>query len=186
LQQLNKHALKDNRFTVVGQSTKGGAHPMTGFPLMDAGTREINNDYFLWTPDRNSENVYTHTNWEDGPKAEGKKPGVQPDFEISKNQDALQVAIESIQRKAELQSSVGNRSSTAFMISLSNFGSTVTAPPEPSYALSKQQNILPSENTAQSNNASSSIEEKSDQSTTNPAKSPFKNLSGTPRFNKGD
>jgi hypothetical protein len=208
LQQLNKYALKDNRFTVVGQSTKGGAHPMTGFPLMDANSREINSDYFLWTPDRKSENVYTHTNWEDGPKAEGKKPGVQPDFDISRNQDALQVAIESIQRKDELQSSISNRSSTALIMRLHNFVPAVLAPVQ-SYPLGKQNNLSATEDIASSNNTSpaprdekldhsvhpdksETVKEMKDQqnshqqSVTSTAKSPFKNLSGTPRFTRGD
>lgn len=109
LQQLNKHVLKDDRFVIMGQTTRGGAHAMTGFPLMDSESKEINSDYFLWVPTRVTINPYTHTNWEDGPKKEGKKPGVQPDVEIPKNQDALKIAVRHYEKsisKKSLQSTV--------------------------------------------------------------------------------
>lgn len=103
LQQINQRALQDNRIQVVGQKTTGGAHPMTGFPLTSPdsdATQEIsqrvNPDYFLWVPDRTSVNPYTGTNWEDGPKKTGVKPGVKPDIEIPVSQNMLSVTVESL------------------------------------------------------------------------------------------
>jgi C-terminal processing protease CtpA/Prc len=107
IQQLNKHALRDNRCIVIGQTTKGGAHPMAGFPLLDPATNEINSEYFLWVPTRNAVNPYTKTNWEDGPKKEGQKPGVVPDIELPEKKNALEVAvarISSLTRTEELSS----------------------------------------------------------------------------------
>ena len=88
LQQLNAHVLKDDRFTIIGKATTGGAHAMTGFPLMDPDSGAINDDYFLWVPTRTTVNPFTHTNWEDGPKK-----GVQPNVEVDDDQDALALAI---------------------------------------------------------------------------------------------
>jgi C-terminal processing protease CtpA/Prc len=93
LAQINAHVLKDGRFTVVGQTTKGGAHAMAGCPLMDSTTGAINDEYFLWVPNRTTINPYTHTNWEDGPKMAGELPGVRPNVAIEDGQDALEVAL---------------------------------------------------------------------------------------------
>ncbi len=93
LQQLNHHVLRDNRCLIVGQTTKGGAHPMTGFPLLDPVADKINSDYFIWVPTRNAVNPYSLTNWEDGPKKAGKKPGVVPHVVLNENQNALTFAI---------------------------------------------------------------------------------------------
>jgi len=93
LQQINAHALGDGRFTIVGQTTKGGAHAMTGFPLMDANTGAVNDEYFLWVPTRTTINPYTHTNWEDGPKKGGERPGVQPDIAVKDDQNSLEIAL---------------------------------------------------------------------------------------------
>ena len=88
LQQINAHVLKDDRFTIIGQASAGGAHAMTGFPLMDPDSGAINDDYFLWVPTRTTVNPFTSTNWEDGPKK-----GVQPTIEIDGEDDALAIAI---------------------------------------------------------------------------------------------
>lgn len=106
LQQLNKHILKDDRFCIVGQATRGGAHAMTGFPLMDSNSRQINSDYFLWVPTRVTRNPYTQTNWEDG-----SKKGVQPDIPLPKDRDALAVATGEVFAPSALE--VGSKSSTA-------------------------------------------------------------------------
>ena len=100
LQQINAHALRDGRFTVIGQTTQGGAHPMGSFPLMDL-SGGVDDDYFLWVPTKTARNPYTGTNWEDGPKADGNKPGVRPNITIEADQDALEMAlkIESIRPK---------------------------------------------------------------------------------------
>ena len=106
LQQINVHALHDDRILIVGKitadgkTTAGGAHPMTGFPLALPGSdiaqeisQRINPDYFLWVPDRTAVNPYTGTNWEDGPKKAGEKPGVKPDVEIPLEQNALTATL---------------------------------------------------------------------------------------------
>lgn len=99
LQQINRHALQKDRIQVVGQTTKGGAHPMTGFPLTLASdatqalSQRVNPDYFLWVPDRTAVNPYTGTNWEDGPKKAGEEPGVKPDVEIPTDQNTLTVTL---------------------------------------------------------------------------------------------
>ena len=100
LQQINRHSLQDDRIQVVGQKTKGGAHPMTGFPLTSSGSdvtqdisQRVNPDYFLWVPDRTAVNPYTGTNWEDGPKKAGQEPGVKPDVEIPTDQSTLTVTL---------------------------------------------------------------------------------------------
>ena len=104
LAQINAHVLKDSRFTVVGQTTKGGAHAMAGCPLMDSTTGAINDEFFLWVPNRTTINPYTHTNWEDGPKMAGELPGVRPNIAIEDGQDALEVAlrIDSMRSRATL------------------------------------------------------------------------------------
>ena len=100
LQQINRHTLQDDRIQVVGQKTKGGAHPMTGFPLTSPGSdatqdisQRVNPDYFLWVPDRTAVNPYTGTNWEDGPKKAGQEPGVKPDVEIPIDQNTLTATL---------------------------------------------------------------------------------------------
>ncbi|MBA2651443.1 MAG: hypothetical protein H0U73_04140 [Tatlockia sp.] len=95
LQQFNKTLdEKEKRFVVMGQSTKGGAHPMSAFPLMDQQTKEINDKLVLLVPYETSINPISGTNWEDGPTLEGREPGVQPDIEIPKDQNALKAAVE--------------------------------------------------------------------------------------------
>jgi C-terminal processing protease CtpA/Prc len=93
LQQINKHTLRDDRFTIIGEKTKGGAHAMTGFPLRNPESGAINEEYFLWVPTKTTINPYTHINWEDGPKKNGVAPGVKPNIEILKEEDALEIAV---------------------------------------------------------------------------------------------
>ena len=88
LQQFNT-TLEEKRFTVMGQSTKGGAHPERSFPLLDAHSGEINDKLVLRVPYATSINPVSGTNWEDGTKT-----GVQPDIEILKEENALTVAVE--------------------------------------------------------------------------------------------
>src|SRR5262249_46817963 len=88
LQQFNT-TLEKKRFTVIGQPTKGGAHPECSFPLLDANSSEINNTFVLRIPYATSINPISGTNWEDG-----SKTGVQPDIEIPKEENALIVAVE--------------------------------------------------------------------------------------------
>lgn len=87
LQQFNT-TLEEKRFTVMGQSTKGGAHPERSFPLLDAHSGEINDKLVLRIPYATSINPVSGTNWEDGAKT-----GVQPDIEIPKEKNALAVAV---------------------------------------------------------------------------------------------
>lgn len=105
LQQINKHALKNDRFLVIGQTTQGGAHSMTGFPLMETAQTGINKDYFLWVPTKTTINPYTKTNWEDGPKKEGQKPGVRADVEIPKEENALKFAVDQLKTLIALETS---------------------------------------------------------------------------------
>ena len=54
LQQMNIHLQqigeqKGDRFQVIGEKTRGGAHPTRSFPLMDS-SREINQDVLVWMP----------------------------------------------------------------------------------------------------------------------------------------
>jgi len=93
LQQFNT-TLKESRFTVIGQTTKGGAHTQCSFPLIDAASGEINNALVLRVPYAASINPVSGTNWEDGPIQEGKKPGIQPDIAIPEEVNALKVSVE--------------------------------------------------------------------------------------------
>jgi hypothetical protein len=88
LQQFNT-TLEEKRFTVMGQPTKGGAHPERSFPLLDAHSGEINDKLVLRVPYATSINPTSGTNWEDG-----SKPGVQPDIEIPEEENALMVVVE--------------------------------------------------------------------------------------------
>jgi hypothetical protein len=88
LQQFNT-TLETKLFTVMGQTTKGGAHPECSFPLVDASSGEINDTLILRIPYANSINPISGTNWEDGAKT-----GVQPDIEIPKEKNALSVVVE--------------------------------------------------------------------------------------------
>lgn len=101
LQQLNE----GNRFIIVGERTKGGAHPCEMKPLLDpTSTEEVtfNEKFYLTVPIETSINPYSHTNWEDGPKkiVPPVPPGVQPDAPILEDQDALQVTIQYITEKS--------------------------------------------------------------------------------------
>jgi CubicO group peptidase (beta-lactamase class C family) len=85
------------RGTIVGERTRGGAHPCEMKPLLDPNsveTVEFNPKFCLIVPNATSINPYSHTNWEDGPKKMGKPPGVQPDKPVL--QDALQETITEI------------------------------------------------------------------------------------------
>lgn len=94
LQQFNKTLEKhEQRFVVMGQRTKGGAHPTQAFPLMDSKTRELNDKLILLVPFETSINPISGTNWEDGPIQEGQKPGIQPDIIIPKKENALEAAV---------------------------------------------------------------------------------------------
>jgi hypothetical protein len=94
LQQLNKHVLQDNRFVIIGQVTAGGAHAVTTFPLIDNTTQEINSEFYLFVPTKNTINPFSQTNWEDGAQI-----GVRPDEFIHKEKDALEVALSLHHRK---------------------------------------------------------------------------------------
>ena len=113
LQQINKHLLNDNRFVIMGQATRGGAHAMTGFPLVNPD-KTVNQEYFLWVPTKTTINPYTLTNWEDGRKKEGAKPGVQPDsgFVIPENKDTLAVAVTYLTSRPKLAPSHDAKIST--------------------------------------------------------------------------
>ncbi|HAT8647497.1 TPA: hypothetical protein JA989_05010 [Legionella pneumophila] len=87
LQQFNT-TLKEKRFTVMGQSTKGGAHPECSFPLVDTTSGGINDTFVLRVPYATSINPISGTNWEDGSR------GVQPDIVIPKEENSLVVAVE--------------------------------------------------------------------------------------------
>jgi len=100
LQQLNIHLQQTgeqsgDRFKVIGEVSRGGAHPTRSYPLVDS-SREINSDIVVWMPDSESINKTSGTNWE--------RKGVQPDIPIKKGEDALDVAIGHL-RSAIAQSS---------------------------------------------------------------------------------
>lgn len=89
LQQLNIHLKQTgeqigDRFTVIGDVTRGGAHPTRSFPLMNSSC-EINKDVLVFMPYSESINPTSGTNWE--------KKGVQPDIQIKSHEDALDVAL---------------------------------------------------------------------------------------------
>ncbi len=83
------------RATIVGDLTKGGVHPCELKPLFDPVSTDVtfNGKFCLIVPNAISINPYSNTNWEDGPKKEGNRPGVSPDkgYEISKGQSALEL-----------------------------------------------------------------------------------------------
>lgn len=178
LQQINKHVLKDNRFVIIGETTRGGAHAMTGFPLVNPDSREVNKDYFLWVPTRTTANPYTHTNWEDGPKKLGKTPGVEPDsgFEIKKGKDALDVAVTHLtsmlaptpsldeKKSASMQSTTAK---TAVMLGIP--ASTLTSPPAPEQDSQKEKSV-----SAQSTTVRSTPEERVDSSAVNSQSTVYK------------
>lgn len=85
LQKLNKQLQQEfkqegDRFFIIGTQTKGGAHPTYSFPLASQ-TGEINKDLIVWLPCAAS----TKKDWEG--------VGVTPEIKISKNEDALKVAV---------------------------------------------------------------------------------------------
>ena len=149
LQQINANSLRDGRIQVVGQNTTGGAHPMTGFPLVTLGanptqeiSQRVNPDYFMWVPDRTAINPYTHTNWEDGPKLRGEKPGVKPDVEIPVKQDALVTTVSELATALNASRDVASRQ--ALMTTGGGFISQSTATadvfveqPKPGFVLGK-------------------------------------------------
>ena len=75
----------NNRFCVVGETTKGGAHPTFSFPLMNQSDKSINSDLILWVPCQRSVNPISGTNWEG--------VGVIPDVEVQPGQDALETSL---------------------------------------------------------------------------------------------
>lgn len=87
LQQFNT-TLDQSRFTVIGQPTKGGAHPECSFPLVEVPSGQINNKFILRVPYARSINPVSGTNWEDQ-----VKKGVQPDI-LASSEDTLKVAIQ--------------------------------------------------------------------------------------------
>ena len=107
LQQFNKTLEKnEQRFVVMGQRTKGGAHPTQAFPLMDMQTKEIHDKLILFVPFETSINPISGTNWEDGPIQEGKEPGIQPDIIIPKEENALESAVAQLSLLISQQSKI--------------------------------------------------------------------------------
>lgn len=89
LQQLNRYLQEigeqqGDRFQIIGEITRGGAHPTGSFPLLNA-TAELDEELILWVPFARSINPFSKTNWE--------KVGVQPDIPLLEHQDALTVAV---------------------------------------------------------------------------------------------
>lgn len=82
---LQQFGIADHRFCVIGETTKGGAHPTFSFPLMNTTDQSINPDLILWIPCQRSINPISGTNWE--------KVGVAPNIEIQPGEDALQIAL---------------------------------------------------------------------------------------------
>lgn len=96
LQQLNiqlksNGEQKGDRFQIIGEVTRGGAHPEFSFPLMSA-SGDINEHLILRIPYACSINPTSGTNWEDQ-----EKKGVQPDQQVDK-EDALVVAVDHLKR----------------------------------------------------------------------------------------
>lgn len=94
-QQLNIQLQKDgeqigDRFQVIGEVTRGGAHPEFAFPLMDS-SGGVNDDIILRIPCARSINPTSGTNWEDQ-----EKKGVQPDIAVDKKL-ALVTAVDHLQ-----------------------------------------------------------------------------------------
>jgi hypothetical protein len=102
LQQYNT-TLAEDRFTVIGERTKGGAHLEHPFPLMDMSTKKVNDNLVLHIPHAIPINPVSGTNWEDGPLREGKKPGIQPDIEPLNIKDVLNFALNHLQSMISLR-----------------------------------------------------------------------------------
>lgn len=113
LQQYNT-ILKESRFTVIGQPTKGGAHPECTFPLVDPASGDINKNLMLHVPYARSINPISGTNWEDQ-----ENKGVQPDI-LVESKDALMVAVN------HLEKSLSHKSK---MLSTANIASVLTDKP---------------------------------------------------------
>jgi hypothetical protein len=101
LQQYNT-TLNQDRFTVIGARTKGGAHPECSFPLMDMTTGKINENVILHIPYATTVNPVSKTNWEDGPQQKGEKPGIQPDIEPPKGRNVLAFGLNHLQSMIDL------------------------------------------------------------------------------------
>lgn len=95
-QQLNIQLQKEgkqrgDRFQLIGEVTRGGAHPEFSFPLMSS-SGEVNEHLILRIPYARSINPTSGTNWEDQ-----EKKGVQPDHLIDKEY-ALVVAVDHLKK----------------------------------------------------------------------------------------
>jgi hypothetical protein len=101
LQQYNT-TLAQDRFTVIGTRTKGGAHPECSFPLMEASTGKINQNLVLRVPYATTINPVSKTNWEDGPQQKGEKPGIQPDIEPPRGRNVLAFGLTHLQSMIDL------------------------------------------------------------------------------------
>jgi C-terminal processing protease CtpA/Prc len=73
------------RATIVGETTRGGAHP--GWP------RRINSHFRIWIPRGRAINPVTKTNWEG--------TGVQPDVEVSAERALKTAHVMALERIAE-------------------------------------------------------------------------------------
>lgn len=96
LQQLNIQLKKEgqqqgDRFQIIGEVTRGGAHPEFSFPLMSPSGL-VNEHLILRIPYACSINPTSGTNWEDQ-----EKKGVQPDQKVNSEQ-ALVVAVDHLKR----------------------------------------------------------------------------------------
>jgi hypothetical protein len=96
LQQYNT-TLDQDRFTLIGERTKGGAHPECSFPLIDIPTETVNANLVIRVPYATAINPISKTNWEDGPLQEGKKPGIQPDIEPPTIKNVLNFGLNHLQ-----------------------------------------------------------------------------------------
>lgn len=95
-QQLNIQLQKEgkqmgDRFQVIGEVTRGGAHPEFSFPMMTS-SGDVNEHLILRIPYACSINPTSGTNWEDQ-----EKKGVQPDHMIDKEY-ALVVAVDHLKK----------------------------------------------------------------------------------------
>ena len=139
LQQYNT-TLHEGRFTVIGQPTKGGAHPQCSFPLVDASSGVINDNLILLVPYARSVNPVSGTNWE--------KKGIQPDI-LVKSEDALAFSVTYLQERIKISLSESMHSSIAVDDESKRSGSSshssrshvITAPPTTGYPRASQSNM---------------------------------------------
>ncbi|MBP9777665.1 MAG: S41 family peptidase [Rickettsiaceae bacterium] len=89
LQQLGRAIL-------IGEKTRGGAHPMRQSPLFIDAAGGVNKSFYIAVPDSTAVNPKTGTNWED--HFDGDK-GIRPDIPVVAEM-ALQMAVDEIGKLA--------------------------------------------------------------------------------------